>query len=61
MLTVKNVRTFPSDTLHSANPTCTSLGLNPRFCGERPTTSRLSHGTALLCVEQPNGASGMNE
>jgi hypothetical protein len=37
-----------SDTLSSTNPTWTDPGSNPGFRGERPTTNRLSHGTAKV-------------
>jgi hypothetical protein len=43
-------KNYPSATLSTTNPTWTDLGANPGLRGERPVTSRLSHGTAsLLC------------
>jgi hypothetical protein len=38
--------TCPSATLSITNPTWTDPGSNPGLRGERPTTNRLSHGTA---------------
>jgi hypothetical protein len=39
--------TCPSATLSTTNPTWTDLGSIPGLCGGRPSTNRLSHGTAL--------------
>jgi hypothetical protein len=39
-------KTCPSATLSTTNPTWTDPVSNLRFCGERPATDRLSHGTA---------------
>jgi hypothetical protein len=41
-------KTCPSDTLSTTNPTWTDPGSNPRLCGERPVTNRLSYGTATV-------------
>ena len=41
-------KTCPSATLSTTNPTWTDPGSNPGLRGERPATSRLSHGTAQL-------------
>jgi hypothetical protein len=40
--------TEPSATLSVTNPTWTDLGSNAGLRGERPTTTRLSHGTAWV-------------
>jgi hypothetical protein len=39
-------KTCPSATLSTTNPTWTDPGSKPGLRGERPATSRLSHGTA---------------
>jgi hypothetical protein len=39
-------KTCPGATLSNTNPTWTDPGSNPGLRGERPTTNRLSHGTA---------------
>jgi hypothetical protein len=39
-------KTCPSATLSTTNPTRTDPGSNSDLRGERPTTNRLSHGTA---------------
>jgi hypothetical protein len=39
-------KTGPAATLSTTNLTWTDLGSNPGLDGERPTTNRLSHGTA---------------
>jgi hypothetical protein len=41
------VKTCPSATLSTRNPTLTDPGSNPDLRGERPATKRLSHGTVL--------------
>jgi hypothetical protein len=43
---VLGVKTCASGTLSTTNPTWTERGSNPGLLGERPTTNRLSHGTA---------------
>jgi hypothetical protein len=40
-------KTCPSATLPTTNPTWTDPGSNPGLRGERPTSNRLSHDTAL--------------
>jgi hypothetical protein len=40
------IKTCPSVTLSTTNPTWTDPGSNPGLRGERPATNRLSHGTA---------------
>jgi hypothetical protein len=40
------IKTCPSATLSTTNPTCTDQGANPGLRSERPATNRLSHGTA---------------
>jgi hypothetical protein len=40
-------KTCPSATLSITNSTRTDPGSNPGFCGERPATNGLSHGTAF--------------
>jgi hypothetical protein len=42
------IKTCPSATLSTTNPTCIEPGANTGLCGERPATNDLSHGTALL-------------
>jgi hypothetical protein len=39
-------KTCPSATLSTKNPKWTDTGSSPGFCGEKPATNRLSHGTA---------------
>jgi hypothetical protein len=39
-------KTCPIATLSTINPTWTDPGSNSGFRGKRPTTKRLSHGTA---------------
>jgi hypothetical protein len=39
-------KTSPSTTLSTIKSIWTKLGSNPGFCGEKPATNRLSHGTA---------------
>ena len=39
-------KTYPSATLSTTNPTWTDQGSKPGLHGERPTSNRLSHGTA---------------
>jgi hypothetical protein len=50
VLTGENRRTrretCPSSTLSTTSPISTDPGANPWFHGERPTSNRLSHGTA---------------
>jgi hypothetical protein len=42
----KNSETnLSKSTRSTTNPTQTKQGANPGFCGERPATNRLSHGT----------------
>jgi hypothetical protein len=41
---------LPSATLSTTNPTWIDPGANPGLLGERPTTNRLSHGTASIIV-----------
>jgi hypothetical protein len=44
-------KTFTIATLSIANPTWTDVGSNPGLRGERPTTNRLSHGSAFAtCI-----------
>jgi hypothetical protein len=38
-------KTYASTTLSNINPTGTGLLARSDLCGERPATSRLSHGT----------------
>jgi hypothetical protein len=41
-------KTFRNATLSATNPTWTDMGSNPGLRGERPSTNRLSHGTAYF-------------
>jgi hypothetical protein len=41
------VKTCPSATLSTTNPTWTDPGSNPGLRGESSATNRLSHGTAI--------------
>jgi hypothetical protein len=47
----------PSATLSTTNPTWTDPGSNPGLRGERPETSRLSHGTAAIRLVSITGLS----
>jgi hypothetical protein len=46
------VKTCPSATLSTTNPTSTDPGSNPGLRGERLATNRLNHGTATSCSYQ---------
>jgi hypothetical protein len=47
------VKTCPSATLSTTNPTWTDPGSNPGLRGERQATNRLSHGTVKIDVSIP--------
>jgi hypothetical protein len=47
------VKTCPSATLSTTNLTWTEPGSNPGLRGERPATSRLSHGTSRMFIHPP--------
>jgi hypothetical protein len=56
ILTAENWRTRSQDcpraTLSKTNPTFNALAANPGFRGEKPTTNRLSYGTALIVASK---------
>jgi hypothetical protein len=52
------IKTCPSATLSTTNPTWTNSGSNPGLRSEMSATMRLSHGTARTSLT--NNVSGIN-